>query len=108
MVIYHLHNGHHREQIYYNTGNVGIGKTPASTLDVSGTLTVSGATNLYSITLNKNNVDTTGNSLNFWYNSPGTYFTNNGFASYFSLNSNVITNGGGVAVEPFIRVYNRM
>ena len=61
-----------------------------------------------SITLNKNNVDTTGNSFNFDYNSSGTFFTNNGFNSYFSLNSNVITNGGSLVVEPFIKVYNIM
>ncbi len=58
-------------------------------------------------TLNKNYVDPSGDSLNFWYNLPGTYFTDNGFLSYFSLNSNVSTNTG-LAVEPFIRVYNRM
>jgi hypothetical protein len=46
--------------------------------------------------------------LNFYYTSPGTYFIDNGYSSYFSLNSNVVTNGGGVAVEPLIRVYNRM
>ena len=71
-------------------------------------LNVSGNSTLRSITLNKNNVDSTGDSLNFYYNTPGTYFTDYGYSSYFSLNSNVVTNGGGVAVEPFIRVYNRM
>ncbi len=45
--------------------------------------------------------------MNFWYNTPGTYFTDNGFSSYFSLNSNVSTNTG-LAEEPFIRFYNRM
>jgi hypothetical protein len=52
-------------------------------------------------------VDPTGDSLKFWYNTPGTYFIDNGYASYFSLNSNITTNSG-FAVEPFIRVYNRM
>ena len=51
--------------------------------------------------------DSTGNSLNIWYNTPGTYFTDNGFSSYFSLNSNVSTNTG-LNVSPFLRVYNRM
>ena len=85
-----------------SSGNVGIENT-----DTSYRLTVSGATSLKSITLNKNHVDTTGNSLNFYYNSPGTSFVYNGFNSYFSLNSNVITNYG-LIVEPFIKVYNRM
>jgi hypothetical protein len=52
-------------------------------------------------------VDPSGDSLNFWYNTPGTYFTDNRFSSYFSLNSNVRTNTG-LAVKPFIRVCNRM
>ena len=47
------------------SGNVEIGTTPTSTLNVSGSLTVSGATTSKSITLNKNNVDTTGSSLIF-------------------------------------------
>ncbi len=47
-----------------------------------------------------------GDSLNFWYNTPGTYFTDNDFSSYFILNSNVSSNTG-LAVEPFIRVYNK-
>ena len=59
-------------------------------------------------TINVSGITTFNNSsTNFWYNTPGTSFTNNGFNSYFSLNSNVITNSG-TAVEPFIRVYNRM
>jgi hypothetical protein len=33
-------------------------------------------------------------STNFWYNTPGTSFTNNDFTSYFILNSNVITQTG--------------
>ena len=70
-------------------------------------LNVFGNSTLRSITLNKNNVDSTGDSLNFYYNNPGSYFTDNGYSSYFSLNSNCVTNNG-VAVEPFIRVYNRM
>ncbi len=41
------------------------------------------------------------------YNTPGTYFEDNGYSSYFSLNSNVTTNTG-LNVSPFIRVYNRM
>ena len=44
-----------------SSGNVGI-----ENIDTSYKLTVSGATSLKSITLNKNNVDTTGNSLNFY------------------------------------------
>jgi hypothetical protein len=46
-------------------------------------------------------------STNFWYNTPGTFFTNNGFTSFLSLNLKVITNTG-TAFQPFIRVYNRM
>ncbi len=46
-------------------------------------------------------------NTNFWYNSPGTYLTNYGF-SLFTLDSNVITNGEGTAVEPFITVYKKM
>jgi hypothetical protein len=57
--------------------------------------------------IKKNNVDPTGDSLNFYYNTTGTYFTDNDYSSYFSLNSNVETNTG-LVVEPFIRVYNRM
>jgi hypothetical protein len=59
--------------------------------------------------LNVSGITTFKNSTtNFWYNSPGTYFTNNGFTSYFTLNANVIVNGGGVNSQPFITVYNRM
>ena len=76
-------------------------KTNFTNLLVSGASTCSSSLNVSGIT-------TFNNSLtNFWYNTPGTYFTNNGFDSYFSLNSNVITNLG-TAVEPFITVYNRM
>jgi hypothetical protein len=46
-------------------------------------------------------------STNFWYNTPGTRFTNNGFDSFFSLNANLITDTG-LNPQPFIRVYNRM
>jgi hypothetical protein len=46
-------------------------------------------------------------NTNFWYNTTGTYFTNNNFTSYFSLNANVNTNFG-LNSQPFIRVYNRM
>jgi hypothetical protein len=70
-------------------------------------LNISGHSTIRSITLNRDNVDSSGDSLNFWYNTPGTYFIDNGFSSYFSLNSNVSTNTG-LAVEPFIRVYDRM
>ena len=58
--------------------------------------------------LNVSGITSYKNSLtNFWYNSPGTYFTNNGFASYFSLNSNVIANFGVVS-QSFITEYYRM
>jgi hypothetical protein len=53
-------------------------------------LNVSGHSTLRSITLNKTmwiQLHPSGDSLNFWYNTPGTYFTDNGFSSYFSLNS---------------------
>ncbi len=41
--------------------------------------------------------------------SPGNpYFTDNCYSSYFSLNSHVVSDGGVVALKPFIRVYNRM
>jgi hypothetical protein len=46
-------------------------------------------------------------NTNFWYNSPGTYFINNGFTSFFNLNANVNTNFG-LQTQPFITVYNRM
>ncbi len=59
------------------------------------------------VTLNKNYVDPSGTALNFYYNTPGAYFVDNGYSSYFSLNSN-ITTATGLAVEPFIKVYNRM
>ncbi len=87
--------------------NVSGFTTLYNNVTLSSFLNVSGHSTLRSITLNKNNVDPSGDSLNFWYNTPGTYFTHNGFSSYFSLNSNVSTDTG-LAVEPFIRVYNRM
>ncbi len=52
-------------------------------------------------------MDPTDVSLNFWYNTQSTYFTDSGFSLHFSLNSNVSTNTG-LAVVPFIRVYNSM
>ncbi len=52
-------------------------------------------------------MDPSGDSLNFWHNTPGTYFTDNGYSSNFSLNSNDSTNTG-LAVKPFIRDNNRM
>ncbi len=57
-------------------------------------LNVSGQSTSRSITLKKDNVVPSDDSLNFWYNTIGTYFTDNGFSSYFSLNSNVSTNTG--------------
>ncbi len=75
--------------------------TLLSTLNVP----VRGHWTLKSITL-INNVDPTGDSLNFWYNTPGTYFTDNGYSSYFSLNSNVSTSTG-LAVEPFISTWKK-
>jgi hypothetical protein len=45
--------------------------------------------------LNVSGVTTFRNSTtNFLYNTLGTSFTNNGFSSFFTLNANVITNGG--------------
>ncbi len=41
-------------------------------------LNVSGHSTLRSITLNKNNVDPSGDSLKSGCNTPGTYFTDNG------------------------------
>jgi hypothetical protein len=67
----------------------------ANNTSILGTLTVTGATTF-------NNSSTI-----FWYNTPGTSFTNNGFTSFLSLNSNVITNVWTVS-QPFIRVYNIM
>ena len=46
-------------------------------------------------------------NTNFWYNTPGTYFIDNGFTSFFNLNANVNTNFG-LQTQPFITVYNRM
>ena len=71
-----LHNNGTNTFTIDSSGNVGI-----ENINTSYKLTVSGATSSKSITLNKNNVDTTGNSLNFYYNSPGTSFVNNGFTS---------------------------
>ncbi len=45
--------------------------------------------------------------LSFYYNTPRIYLTDNGFSSYFSLNSNITINTD-LAVGPFIRVYNSM
>ncbi len=47
-------------------------------VSLSSLLNVSGNSTLRSITLKKD-VDPSGDSLNFWYNTPGTYFTDNGF-----------------------------
>jgi hypothetical protein len=74
---------------------------------ILSSLNVSGISSFNSITLNKNYVNPSGDALNFYYNTSGTYFTDNDYSSYFSLNSN-ITTASGLAVEPFIRVYNRM
>ncbi len=68
--------------------------------------------NFYNNGVNTLTIDSTGltnynSSTNFWYNTPGTRFTNNGFNSFFSLNANVITDTG-LNSQPFIRVYNRM
>ncbi len=67
------------------------------------------SSNFYNNGVNTLTIDSTGltnynSSTNFWYNTPGTYFTNNGFNLYFSLNANVI----GLNSQPFITVYNRM
>jgi hypothetical protein len=32
----------------------------------------------------------------FWYNSPGTYFTDSGFSSYFTVNSNFKWRGDSI------------
>ena len=55
------------------------------TSSIFGTLHVSGNATLRSIALNKNNVDSTGDSLNFYYNNPGTYFTDNGYSSWIYI-----------------------
>ncbi len=69
--------------------------------------------NFYNHGVNRSTIVSTGlttyNSLtNFWYNTPGTHLTKNGFNKYFTLNANVIVNGGSVNKQPFITVYNRM
>ena len=78
-----------------------------TSLYISGTTTLNNTTTCLS-SLNVSGITTFNNSsTNFWYNTPGTSFINNGFTSFLSLNSNVITNTGTVS-QPFIRVYNRM
>ena len=59
-------------------------------------------------TLNEGYLDPSGNSLIFYHNNPGTYFTDNGFNSYFNLSSATITNNNNLAIVPFITNYNRM
>jgi hypothetical protein len=57
--------------------------------------------------LNEGNIDTSGNSLICYCNNPGTYFTDNSFNSFFTFSSAINANGG-LQIQPFITVYNRM
>ena len=97
--------------LYSSGGNVYLSLFPAAinywVQDVSSNLSYNSG-NVYSksLTLNKSNIDTTGNSLNFYFNNPGVYFSDNGFTSYFNLNA--VAQTTGLAIEPFITVYNRM
>ncbi len=52
-------------------------------------------------------MDPSGNSLIFYHNNAGTYFSDNGWNSYFNLFSATVTNTGSSTV-PFITNYNRM
>jgi hypothetical protein len=45
-----------------------------------------------SIPLNKNYSDLSGNIPNIYYNTSCSSFADNGYSSYFSLNSNITTN----------------
>jgi hypothetical protein len=102
-IIFKTNNGTW-ESMRLNTGGISMN----TSLYVSGTTIFNNTTTCLS-SLNVSGVTTFKNSLtNFWYNSPGTYFSHNGFASYFNLTANVMTNGGGVNSQPFITVYNRM
>ena len=58
-------------------------------------------------TLNEGYQDSTGNSLIFYHNNAGTYFTDNSFNSFFNISSATAT-ATGLAVVPFITNYNRM
>jgi hypothetical protein len=58
--------------------------------------------------LNEGYLDPSGNSLIFYHNNPGRYFTHNGFNSYFNLSSATITNNNNLAIVPFITNYNRI
>jgi hypothetical protein len=91
------------EAMRLNTAGTSIN----TSLYVSGLTIFNNATTCRS-SLNVSGTTTFNNSsTNFWYNTPGTRFTNNGFNSFFSLNANVITDTG-LNSQPFIRVYNRM
>ncbi len=50
---------------------------------ILSSFTVSGNSTFNSIRLNKNYVDPRGNSLNFYYNTSGTSFTDNGYSFKF-------------------------
>ncbi len=53
-------------------------------------------------TLNKGYLDPSGSNLIFYHNNPGTYFTDNGFTSFFYLSSAKITYNNNLAIVPFI------
>lgn len=73
-------------------------------LSTNNELQIKNVQDLKSITLNKGNLDPSGNSLTLYYNNGGTYFTDNSFNSFVNL-STILT---GKPEQPFITVYNRM
>ena len=91
-----------------NTAFLGIGKTnPSVELDISGNITALGRIKSNNLVINEGNIDTSGNSLVCYCNNPGVYFTDNSFNSFFNFSSAVNANGG-LQIQPFITVYNRM
>ncbi len=59
--------------------NVSVLTALNNNVTLLSSLNVSGHSTLRSVTLNKNNVDPSGDSENFWHNTLGTYFTDNDF-----------------------------
>jgi hypothetical protein len=53
-------------------------------------------------------LDPSGNSLTFYHNNTGTYFSDNGWNLYFNLSSATVVTNTGLSIVPIITNYNRM
>ena len=60
------------------------------------------------VILNEGYLDSTGNSLIFYHNNAGSYYTDNSFNSFFNLSSATMAYNNNLVITPFITNYNRM